>query len=368
MFILSQYSTTTACIIHSSKPIHKLSHIITHHHTHQHTMAIIIPTPTSHRPLSSRIGPNTAGCPTSADMIRSRLLYKLGIYDSNYMNASIYHKIRREGGGLKKKTSSHQHQNQQQQGQQQQHSKKKKNESSEQQEQQPQEEPHQVLQQEPSIPLEEESEPTTFFLEQALTQEEEGEARGVQEDEVVDATSNNAGAPYFIPLKFDQREDSSSQSTTSLTTSIISPFLISSNPSSSLLSLTSEGYSSTDSEPPASINMGNESNNRPRRRPRCRIRKGRALSIQFNPSVTVIPIPSHRSYSAHVHAALHIPKEELAYNTVRNTREFIYEGWNWRNVVEEDKMYSCRVSGEYVHPAHVGCFGGSNKRPVNPYL
>jgi len=104
--------------------------------------------------------------------------------------------------------------------------------------------------------------------------------------------------------------------------------------------------------------------------------------IQFNPQVTVIPIPSHKSYPPEIHNALYLSRTEMSVNTIRNTREFIYEGWNWMNVIEEDGMYRSKVTkgewikGALVHPAHVGGAnvvsegnargGGSRRR--NPYL
>ena len=81
--------------------------------------------------------------------------------------------------------------------------------------------------------------------------------------------------------------------------------------------------------------------------------------IQFNPQVTVIPIPSHKSYPPEVHNALYLSRTEMSVNTIRNTREFIYEGWNWMNVIEEDGMYRSKVTkgswikGMLVHPVHV---------------
>jgi len=106
--------------------------------------------------------------------------------------------------------------------------------------------------------------------------------------------------------------------------------------------------------------------------------------IQFNPQVTVIPIPSHTSYTPEVHNALYLSRTEMSVNTIRNTREFIYEGWNWYNAIEEDGMYRSKVTkgswvaGMLVHPAHVGGVGanvvssgnarGGGSRRRNPYL
>lgn len=91
---------------------------------------------------------------------------------------------------------------------------------------------------------------------------------------------------------------------------------------------------------------------------------GRApLAVRFHPSVLIMPIPSHRSYSSRSKARMYTPKEELTANAIRNNREFVYEGRDWRSVVEEEEMFICRWTGEYVHPAHV-----RYERWANPYL
>ena len=94
-------------------------------------------------------------------------------------------------------------------------------------------------------------------------------------------------------------------------------------------------------EPPASINALNPVSPRTKK------------NVKFNASVSVVPIPSHRSYSPRIHSRIYTSKPELAASAARNTHEFTYEGWNWRNVIENDGLYVCGVSGQLVHPAHV---------------
>ena len=227
-------------------------------------MAIITPAPPS---LPSSVGGTIEDTIMKSDAIRSRLLYKLGMYDPNLTNASIYHTIRCDS------------------------SKKKSQQQPRQQEQ--------------------------TRLPPSSSQEESQD-------------TNSRLSPYFVPLNFQEDSQGSDSN---------SPHRIPSNASSSLSS----------SEPPSNMD---ESKSRQR-----------SAFVQFDPSVAVISIPSHRSHSPRMHARSYIPQEELASAIVRNTREFVYERWDWHNVIEEDRMYISKASGELIHPAHVGY-----KRVRNPYL
>merc|ERR1712087_722703 len=43
---------------------------------------------------------------------------------------------------------------------------------------------------------------------------------------------------------------------------------------------------------------------------------------------------------------------EVRRNKSRSTKEFRYDGYDWRNATEERDMGVCQVTGELVHPAH----------------
>ena len=321
--------------------------------------AIIIPTKSS-RPLSSRIV-GAATRATSADMIRCRLLYKLGIYDSNYMNASIYHKKVRSEGRKK----------QQQQQQQQQ---RLRNQGKVKDEMMPfansVDEPRQKVNRPQAH--REHYKPQEALVEAEETKQEASSVVSAlsivdsSQDSTSSVTSEQPSTSYLVPLKFEfDQEDTSSQDGCNPSFCIIAPpFRMSSSnkipsmvPSVSSSDSDGSGSDSSNFEPPV-VSILRESSRSKQSQSQQR------LSIEFDPSVTVIPIPSHRDYTTQEHAQLHISKEELAYSTVRNTREFVYEGWNWRNVIEEDKMFLCRSTGDYVHPAHLGYTG----KPANPYL
>ena len=87
----------------------------------------------------------------------------------------------------------------------------------------------------------------------------------------------------------------------------------------------------------------------------------RRRSVHFHHEVSVVPIPSRTSYTPYTQSRLFIGKKEMISNARRNEREFVYEGFDWRNAVEEDQMYSSLQmdGGELVHPANYVCSSSS---------
>ena len=82
--------------------------------------------------------------------------------------------------------------------------------------------------------------------------------------------------------------------------------------------------------------------------------KPKATRIAFQDQVEVMPIPTRHEYSNRIKSRIWSNRYELQENAERNAVEFASEGWNWRNVTEDEGMYICSVSGELVHPAWVG--------------
>lgn len=75
--------------------------------------------------------------------------------------------------------------------------------------------------------------------------------------------------------------------------------------------------------------------------------------IAFEDQVEVLTIPTRYEYSDRIKSRIWSNRHELAENAERNAMEFAAEGWNWRNVTEDEGMYICSVSGELVHPVHL---------------
>lgn len=135
-------------------------------------------------------------------------------------------------------------------------------------------------------------------------------------------TGNNA--PISSPLAFDQTiQDLSSHSVPSLMES----------ESSSLSSIVSHA------------------NKKPRTLHYSPAKKKKGVTIRK--TVTVVPIPSRSDYSHIVRDRLWTTSTELAVNAARNTVEFASEGWNWRNVLEDENMLVHQENGELIHPIHI---------------
>jgi hypothetical protein len=84
------------------------------------------------------------------------------------------------------------------------------------------------------------------------------------------------------------------------------------------------------------------------------VTKRRTTRIAFQEEVDVLPIPTRHEYSDRIKSRIWSNRHELQENAERNAVEFASEGWNWRNVTEDEGMYICSASGELVHPAWVG--------------
>jgi hypothetical protein len=73
-------------------------------------------------------------------------------------------------------------------------------------------------------------------------------------------------------------------------------------------------------------------------------------SISFNAVVRVHTIPTRTEYSARIRGTLWTHPLEMQQNAARNSLEFAAEGWDWRNVADDEDMVIC--AGERIHPIH----------------
>ena len=73
--------------------------------------------------------------------------------------------------------------------------------------------------------------------------------------------------------------------------------------------------------------------------------------VQFQASVSVVEIPSHRDCDHETKHAMWTSLRDLRLNAERNKIEFYADGFDWRNAMEESGMIQCEATGEYMHPA-----------------
>lgn len=67
----------------------------------------------------------------------------------------------------------------------------------------------------------------------------------------------------------------------------------------------------------------------------------RQTRIAFVESVDVMSIPTRYEYSDRIKSRIWSNRHELQENAERNALEFASEGWNWRNVTEDDGRFYC---------------------------
>ncbi|KAL3821994.1 hypothetical protein ACHAXA_002980 [Cyclostephanos tholiformis] len=219
---------------------------------------------------------------SSADTIRNRLLFKLGIYDPAFTSASIRHKIQREiRSAMNNKFL-----------------------------------PDPKQQPSLSLPGEGQELPQDRQMRSILYDEAHNPDLLTNSDDV---SLTNSDDYHYLPHLLSTSDLSSLPSYSSLTGEIAS------DPPRRIQGIASKGKTN----------------------------KKRPICVRFDPSVTVIPIPSYRSYDHRTRAQMYATKDEVSFDIIRNTREFVYEGWDWRNVIEEAGMYFCTASREFVHPVHV---------------
>ena len=99
---------------------------------------------------------------------------------------------------------------------------------------------------------------------------------------------------------------------------------------------------------------------------------GQRRRVRFAPTVVVRSIPRRDEYSDRIRQMLWTDPREMCANVARNTMEFTAEGWNWRNCIEEDRMYMCENTGKLLHPAfvlmHVNRMQQYHQNLWNPFL
>lgn len=76
-------------------------------------------------------------------------------------------------------------------------------------------------------------------------------------------------------------------------------------------------------------------------------------SVRFNEITKIYFIPSRYEYSDIMKRQIWNSADEIMKMANRNTIEFEWENWDWKNVVLEEDMYVDAVNGQSIHPSHI---------------
>jgi hypothetical protein len=101
------------------------------------------------------------------------------------------------------------------------------------------------------------------------------------------------------------------------------------------------------------LSQRNHSSNPRSPKKKVKVEQKQKKRVSVNKVVIVVPIPSRAEYCSETRQRIWSSAAELYANAARNTVEFASEGWNWRNVLEEDQMLVHQNNGEFIHPIHL---------------
>eukprot|EP00934_Nitzschia_sp_Nitz4_P001926 Nitzschia sp. Nitz4//scaffold35_size145790//12592//13121//NITZ4_003006-RA/size145790-augustus-gene-0.109-mRNA-1//1//CDS//3329549052//1926//frame0 len=79
-------------------------------------------------------------------------------------------------------------------------------------------------------------------------------------------------------------------------------------------------------------------------------------TLTFQETVQVVPIPMRTEYSIGERSSMWSSASELQANAARNEFEFAFEGWNWRNVLDDVNLFYTLGNSELIHPCHLYVF------------
>jgi len=183
---------------------------------------------------------------------------------------------------------------------------------------------------------------------------------------------NVVSSPKYPPSKFDlssawssllSKDTASSTSSASSEPPLDGAYDLFSLPSDSSVLTTSRCDSNRSMENtivamdrlPSREDFSDQSSSIPRRR----------RKVSFDDTVKAATIPSRFAYSNRIRTRLWSSSEDIYANAVRNEREYVYDGRNWRSAREEGDFLYCSshslsMEEELMHPVHFCAWSSSS--------